>query len=242
MSANVLIPGVSEIEMAFEITLPVNLYAQVRDCDIDVRHTVILAGHTLRDSASIFNVHGTTTIVCDSLEIVADTMTLDGKIWFEAEQVTAPPRLDLRPKNGAQVGWAGQFADQYPWNRFSTTLGPPYTVPGEDALTDLVDECRARLPGHGGVLTLNTDFSVPDDDRRARWIARRFPDAFPRLIALMVEHTLASTDTMDASGNRPKTRVRFRVTWDDLRDALRDPASGPSLQEFIREARRAFSG
>lgn len=239
-SANLQVVGDTKGELIFEVTLPLTLYGQIRDCDIDVRETVTLKGRARRESPSAFYVHGATTIVCDAMDIIADSITLGGKVWFEAAQVTWPARLNLHLKNGAEVGWAGQFAEQYPWTRFSSTLTAPYPVRSEDLLTSLIEECRARLPG--GPLILSDDLSPVPNEPRMQWVARRFPNAFPRLLRVMVDHGLASTEPYKPSGTGRKIRMRFGVAWQELRNALQSPTTAPTnLREFLKEASRAVS-
>lgn len=165
---------------------------------------------------------------------------MDGQIWLEADQVTSSPRLELNLKNGAKVGWGGQLARLHPWNRLPTTLDAPYTLPTQDLLTALIDECWQRLP-QAGALTLNPDFSVPDDDRRMRWVGRQFPTQFAGLIRLMVKHGLASSEAMPASG-KAKIRVHFDITWAKLRESLRQSETPPQLQGFFAEARSNLRG
>jgi hypothetical protein len=234
--ANVAVPASGGDDMTFEAALPITLYRQVNDCNVDVAGTVRLEGHGLSGSKSVFYGRGDTVVICETLEVVADGITFDGNVWFEADQVNAPPRLELRLHNGAQVGWGSSLASRYPWNQQPTTLAPPYKVSRDDPLTDLVEECHQRLPSTGA-LTLNTDFSVPDNDRRMRWVVRQFPEKFALLMQLMIEQGLATSEPMPASG-KSKMRVHFKTAWGRLREALKHPEKAGELQAFVVEARR----
>ena len=238
-SANVLVPADGGQDVNFKITLPMTLYRQVRTCDIDVSDTVRLEGHTLPGTRSVFYVRGNPIVICDVLDVIADNVAFDGKVWLEAQEVKSQPRLELRLQNGAQVGWGDQLANTYPWNRTPATLDAPYHTSHDDPLDDLVEECWQRLPD-SGALTLNADLSVPDNDKRMRWVVKRFPEKFARLIELMINSGLASSEPMPASG-KAKLRVHFKFSWGQLREALRHPETEGKLQTFVTDARHRIT-
>ena len=216
------------------VTLPLSFYGQAQDCDVDVQDTVRLEGHP-RGSETVFNLQGTNIFVCQTIEIVADSLVLDGKAWFEAKGITSPPRLNLSLKAGAQVGWAGAFSGQYPWNRFPSTLTAPYAAQGQGSLATLIEECWRRLPD-SGMLTLSPDFTVAGDVRLL-WAVRLFRNEFPLMLKLMVKHGLASKGTSEASGD-PKITIRPKFTWQIVLSAIRDPQADSSLRTFLDDARR----
>lgn len=210
-------------------TDPITLFGFIRNCDVDIAGTVIFEG-SARGSQSTFEVHGNATIICHELRMTAEVLQLHGQVWFEAEQVTSPPKLELVLKNGTQVGWAGQIAQSHPWKRFTPTLLPPYSVATTDKLTRLVAECARRLSSAGAV-NFENDYSVVDDERM-RWAKRDFGRELPALVKLMVEHGLASKEQAPIG----LMRVHFKITWRDLLAGL--SADKPDLRQFIADARK----
>lgn len=233
----------TQAEILVEVTSPISLYGQVRDCDIDVPNGIVLFGHKPRETASsTFFVHGITTIVCDAIEVVADAITMDGKVWFEANRVTSHPRLNLYLKDRTEVGWEGQFSERPPWKQFPSTLSAPYPPQDEHPLLKLMDECRSRLPT-GTALVLNENFSVPELDARTqmRWAVRNYSTKFSEVIRLMVQHGIASSEYIEASGSDRKMRVRFNTNWEDLCNEFHRPSENSiRLQRFLAEARIVF--
>jgi hypothetical protein len=217
---------------------PISFYAQLKRCNADIDGDIRLVGDGPQ-SATVFYVRGETTTICSAMEIIADQIRFDGSAWFEAEEISFPPRIRIHVVNGTKIGWGGQFATHYPWNDVSPSLPPPYGIIADDPLSVLVRECAWRLASAGS-LTLNPDLSVPVDDRRVNWIRRQFAREFPLLVNLMIEHKLASSESMEASG-KGKIRLRLACTWADLRDALDNPERAPHLENFVREARRSLA-
>ncbi len=219
-----------------ELVLPVELYGQVRDCDIDLAGQLICRGHDRGDGPSSFYVRGAVALVADKVTLATDRINLYGRIWLAADKLEHGDRLVVQVAQDAEIGFGGEFRDRYPWNRLVATVSDPDAVRprGDDVLFELVDQCWQKLPG---VLTLNHDYSVTDD-RRVRWVKRQFPEEFPKLIKLMVEKDLAHAETFASSG-QTKIRVHFTLTWSDLRDALEDPEqAGSRIAEFVAEAHR----
>ncbi len=227
--ADVRIPSYCDREITFQSSLPVTLDGQARDCDLDVAGGVRLQGQTLQSSGSVFHVNGTTALICDSMEISADTITMHGNVWFEAQAVTAPNRLEVRVKNGTQVGWGGALPRLYPWSQHPSTLSPPYGGNGGDVMR-LVKECSERLRSG---FTLMADCSIPEDDAYIRWAARSFGDVFPRFVRVLIARDLAWTEQISASGAAPKIRVHLKAGWDQIRDLLQ---SGSAEGEALRSA------
>ena len=149
--------------------------------------------------------------------------------------MVSPPNLRLI-RNGGRVGWGGQFARQFPWNRETANLAAPYALPDADTLTQLVRECAARYPS-APTLTLNPDFTPVRDDPQTRWTTRRFSTEFPKLIAIMVRHGLANSEEFGGAGFA-KTRVRLSTNWHDILAALENSNADILPHDFINEARR----
>lgn len=220
-------------EAMFAATMPLQLDGAIRDCNIDVMGGPIkLQGHAPHGSGAIFQIIGTTTIVCDVIDIVADTVTLHGNIRLEAEEIHATERLEVRPKNGTQVGWGGTFATTYPWNQIRSTLAPARVASHDDRLHALLQECSRRLRG---VLTLNEDMTVPSDDPHTRWAARTFPDEFPRLMRALVAMGLATTELMSSAGSDQKVRVHLKTQWSQLPNLVSEATTeGQDLRSRMR--------
>jgi hypothetical protein len=222
----------SEIPIV-NVTMPITLFGQLRDCDIDVAGMIELQGQ-VRGSHSVFETYGTTTIICESMQVKAESLVLHGDVWFEAENATSPPSLELVVKNGSKFGWAGQLASQYPWKRFKSSLEPPYSVAAEDKLTRLVEECARRLPG---ALTFNADYSVVSD-MRMRWALREFGTELPLVIKLLVEHQLASKGAIPVN----LMQVHMKISWSELLAALKAPEPPVALRQFFADARSKIRG
>jgi hypothetical protein len=222
----------------FDITLPLSFYGQLKNSDIDVGGAIILHGVGAPGAGKRFTINGPVTLIADRVEIAADSVKLEGDIWLEGYQLISPPNLRLL-RNGAKVGWGGEFARQFPWNREAATLPAPYALGPADRLSMLVAECAIRYPA-GITLTLNTDFTPVRDDPQTRWTTRYFGEAFPKLIGLMHKYNLASSDQIGGAGFA-KIRVRFSTNWNTFVRALEDSKQELLPQAFIDEARRAIN-
>jgi len=233
-AAFVQIPYLGGRIIGFSVILPVKVYGIASHCDIDILGQVILEGSGARGSGRDFRLQNV-NLVADTVAVESDTVRLDGNVWMEAQELSAPPHLRLI-RNGAKVGWGGQFARLYPWNKEIAELRPPYDDQPSDKLTKLVNECAIRFPA-GITLILNPDFSPTRDDPQTRWISRHFSVEFPRLIQLMHDHHLASTDPTYGSGFG-KVKVRFSTNWVDFYRALEDPSSSRLSRDFLDQARR----
>jgi hypothetical protein len=195
-----------------------------------------LLGQPASAGAAIFSFHGPVEIMAAGIRVHADAMTFEGDVWIEASAMEAPPRLDLQPKKGARLGWAGEFSATYPWNRIPPTLPAPYSTPPADVLEALIDECQRRLPT-SATITLDDRYK-PENDRRLLWVDRLFPTQFPELIKLLEKHGLVSTDSISAAG-QAKQRVRFNLSWPELRQALgQTVAKQGAYGALIAEARQ----
>jgi hypothetical protein len=221
-------------KVSFEVLLPIRFYGIAKNCDIDVAGKIILEGSGARGSGKDFRLQRV-TLISDAVGIEADIIRLDGDIWMEAQEVSTPPHLRL-VRNGAKVGWGGQFAQLYPWNKEVADLRSPYDNQPFDKLNDLVNECAIRFPA-GITLILNPDFSPVRDDPQTRWINRRFSADFPKLISLMQVHNLASSDPTFGAGSG-KVKVRFSTNWINFLRALKDPSFSSISRDFIDQARR----
>ncbi|MGH6792654.1 MAG: hypothetical protein ACRECF_07950, partial [Methyloceanibacter sp.] len=237
-SGSVEIPMREGASISLLATTPLALYAQVRECHTDVEAEVKIVGYGPRGSAAVFYARGPATMICSSMEVIADTIRFEGDVWFEADEVIAPPRLELSV-NGARVGWGGQLATRYPWNRIIPKLDVPYDRTDGDTLRALVRECARRIPP-GGTVALNPDFTAVEGDPHTRWVVRQFRKEFPELVRLMVDSGLATSEAMAVSGSG-KVRVRFDVTWDELVEALENPDKTSKWRDFLGEARERIN-
>lgn len=233
-AVSVRIPTSGGRWVSFEAVLPLKFYGIARDCDADIPGKVIFEGSGARGSGKSLRLHEF-TLISEVAGIEADTVRLDGNVWMEAQELSAPPHLRLI-RNGAKVGWGGQFARQYPWSKEIVDLRPPYETPPEGKLSSLVRECVIRFPA-GITLILNPDFSPVRGDPQTRWITRHFSTEFPRLITLMHDYALASSDPTFGAGSG-KVKVRFSTMWVDLLRALDDSSTSTIPIDFINQARR----
>ncbi len=234
-SVVVSVPSLKGAQIAFEAILPIKFYMHMKSCDIETTGSVILEGAGARGASKGFLLQGPISLIVGSVEIDSDTIKLEEKVWLEAQHIIAPPNLRL-VRNGAKVGWGGQFTKQFPWNREAADLPAPYAEQSTDTLTQLVRECALRYPA-GITLTLNPDFTPVRDDPQTRWTTRRFGREFPKLIAIMHRYKLASSDQIGGAGF-VKVRVRLSTNWGNFLSALENPASGLLSKDFIDEARK----
>ena len=219
-----------------KITLPLRFYGQVRASDVDVQGRIVLEGHAASGSASAFYVYGKTAIIGKTIEVVADTLTIDGQFWLEFAELLSSPRLNLNTKKGAEVGWGGAVSGSYPWNGLTSTLAPPYAVKDGDVLSALINECSLRLPDR--VLVTNDDYSFSANENK--WVAQDFPTAFPQFLKLLIEHDLAYAESFGTYAQN-KFRVHMDTTWSALREAVKNPSSDSKLTAFVEEARRVLT-
>lgn len=231
------VPTANQGKVSFTAVVPITLYAQIKDCWVDVFERVRLVGHAPRGSASVFFVRGDVTIICEHLDADADTIRFDGKAWLEAQNITASARLNLHV-NGSKVGWGGAFRDRFPWNAHRSTLEAPYHMVLDDPLKALVNECGKRLPA-GTTVTVHPDLSPSDSDPQMRWVVRRFSKQFPPLLRVLIDHGKAQSAPVQAAG-RGKVRVRFDFAWSELLAALEQPERHPDWAPVITAARRAM--
>ena len=235
--ARVFVPFGHNRTLSIAIALPLWLYGQVRHCSIDVTGEMQMHGQPLGSSGASFAVRGPVDVICGELRVESAVVSFEGRTWFEAGNVTwrAPkPRVQLRA--GGEVGWGGILQDAYPWRGLRSTVDAPYATPPGDLFGALIEECWRRLP-LGGAITLNTDYSNPEDDR-LRWVDRNFQGSFPKLIELTLGHDLASAERLAAKGVR-KLRIRFQGDlWEHLRRAVHGEATEPKYTAFVQAARR----
>jgi hypothetical protein len=235
-SALVFVPSAPHRTLGVEVTLPLSLHGQARQCSIDIDGDLEVHGQTVGKADAAFVLQAV-DIICGHLEVQADVVRFEGRTWLEATGVTSRPRLDLHLKGGAGVGWGGVLGTTYPWNRLPSSVEPPYSTPPADTLEALIDECWRRLPA-GAAITLRTDYSNPGDDR-LRWTDRQFPQSLPKLIELMVDHGLASRERMSAA-DVPKLRIRFSACWEDLRRTVRGEDVAAAYTAFVKTARKTI--
>lgn len=237
-AADVHMPTEGGQSLLIKVALPLHFYGQLRDCDVEVQGNIKLEGHAASGSSSAFYIHGKTALIGETIEVVADTLTIvdDGQFWLESAVVQSSPRLNLNQKKSAKVGWGGRVASSYPWNALPSTLEPPYVVKPGDMLTALINECSLRLPDR--VLVINDDYSCSESENR--WIARNFQRAFPQLLKLLINHDLARAEGFGTYAQN-KLRIHMNTKWSDLRDAFRNLPSDPKLRAFVEDARLVFA-
>jgi hypothetical protein len=234
-SANVAIPTGGGDSLAVTVTLPIRYYSQMRGCDLQVKGCVSLEGRSAKGSGSAFFMHGRSTVVVETLEVLSDSLTIDGILWMQADVIKASARLALHARQDAEVGWGGKLAESYPWSRVPPTLAPPPTDGESDVLTVLLDRCASRLPDR--VLVILDDYTFSDTENR--WVARDFAHEFPQLLRLLIKHKLATAETFGTYAQN-KYRIHLNTTWASLRHALDVRAEDQRIAAFVEEARRSF--
>jgi len=222
-------------ELNTKVALPIHFHGQLRDADVEVRGDVALIGQGSPGGASSFFVYGKTAIVGGAVEVSADTLTIDGAFWLEAETVTSSARLALHVKKGAEVGWGGAVSSSYPWNGLPSTLRPPYAVQPPNVLAALLNECGLRLPDR--VLVINDDYTFSPSENQ--WVARNFAKEFPELLKLLRKHGLVRADGFGTYAQN-KFRLHMETKWSDLQEALHRVPSDARIRTFLEEARRVF--
>jgi len=160
----------------------------MRACDAQLDDTVILEGRRAKSAGASFYIHGRSTVIINTLDVQADSVTIDGSLWIQAEEVGVLPQLTLYPRQDAEVGWGGKLAENYPWSSIPSTRTPPSGSGEIDVLTALLDQCAARLPDLVLVVLDNFTFSEGEN----RWATRDFTSEFPQLIELLIKHDLGA--------------------------------------------------
>lgn len=224
-------------ELALEFTLPLRLYGQAHNLDVDIDGAVHLCGYAAHGSESTFVFSGNDTVACVELVVETEALSFEGSVWIEAQNVQTPQRIELRHRNGFQVGWGGALVGRYPWNRMSQTLKKPKQPADGDPLAWLVGECKRRWRA-GTVLTLYSDLLPVEDDPHTRWLERADPELFVKLIRTMAKTGLASIESRSAGGSNPKISVHFNAKWEDIESAIQEPgAAPPALRALIETLR-----
>ena len=224
-------------ELLIKITLPLRFYGQMRACDVDVEGDIELDGHATRaGSARVFYIRGKTVIIANTIEVMADTLTIDGQFWLETARISSSQHFTLDKRKGAEVGWGGAIFGSYPWNGLTSTLAPPYAVNPDDLPSALVNECSLRLPDR--VLVTNDDYSFGPTDNK--WVTRDYPNSFPEFLRLLIKHDLARAEPFGTYAQN-KFRIHMNTTWPALREAFTNPPSGSQLEAFVEEARRVIT-
>jgi hypothetical protein len=187
-------------------------------------------------SGTSFYARGTSTIISQTIDVRAGSITIEGNLWLEAETATIIPQARIFVVNGGHVGWGPNQANQYPWNEVAQTLEQPYEDEApDDLLAELAIGLARRVPG-GTPLVLTESYTPISDDPLTRWAVRRFSSQLAELIKLLVKHSMASTEPLGIGGSERKVRVRVNFAWWDLVAALQGPAPARWV-DFIAEAR-----
>lgn len=217
----------------FEAMFPVAFFRQMRGSEIRVAGSVRFDGDP-SGQGTAFRIHGNrSTVIAGQVEVVAETVILEGEVWLEASQLSAPARVTVLPKKGSKVGWGGVFASTYPWNAHTATLAPP--DPPQTYLSWLLLECQSRF-ADGQAIVLYDDYTPVEDDPHTRWAANAAGE-FAAMIDLMVKYGLASKTFRPAGGPRRKINVHPRKRWSELVAANADPATASSdIAAWLAEA------
>jgi hypothetical protein len=235
---NVAIPASGRQPMSLTTTLPMTLYGQLYNCDIDVAGDISLLGQATRGTASAFYANGSSSVICTNMDISSDSVRFDGNVWFEAENVSSVPRLNIYLAKDTKVGWGGAFSTAHPWNDCQATLPPPYLIRRDDVATAIIEELAQRTLSDV-LFVLETEFTPSEDERTQKWIRRSYAVEFPKIIALMVEHRLASAETFHPAG-RAKSRIRIHVDLSEVLVEMARPGGPQQWQQFIAAARAAM--
>lgn len=225
-------------DVQFVALMPVALFGQIRDADIEVVGDLTFDG--LGDSSSsTFFLSGQVNITASAIHVSAAQIKISGKVWLDASVLASSGQISLSIGNDAEFGWGDAIKDRYPFNRHHSTLSSLHATSINNSLEDLLAECTKRFTT-GGTLTLNADFSPPENDFYTLWANRRFRREFPVLMSLLVKHGLAMSQPMSASGAAGKIRLRFETGWDVLTGAVTNPDKYPDYAAFSSEVRVAL--
>ena len=107
--------------LAFSAHAPVSFYAQIKNCEVEFPGSVQLLGEG-PSSGTLFYGKGNSTIIAQTIDVRAGSITIEGNLWLEAETVTTLPQFQIFVVNGAGVGWGPNQANRYPWNEIEQTL------------------------------------------------------------------------------------------------------------------------
>ena len=219
-------------DISFVCTSPIMLLGQARNISVNITGEIRLDGAgDVR--ASVFSFYGDVEISAANVRINANVAKVTGDLWLNGS-VSTVNQISLDVEKESNVGWGPSVGEQYPFSRFVSSLPDPFLTTQRSVLAQIVDECMRRFTT--ATLTLNADFSPPTNDVYTQWASVRYAQTFPAFINLLVQHGLAVSQPMAASGTQ-KIRVRFSVNWRELAEAVANEHLHAHLQTFVRAAR-----
>ena len=220
--------------VVFLTTMPIVLFAQIKNIDVNIDADIIFEGAG-DDGHSVFFSRDENAITARTLTFKARELKISGRLWLDAEMIPAAGQITLKIDADAHVGWGAKIFGVFPFSQYKSEVPNPRIQIEKSKLELLLDECAARFINNP-TLTLNPDFSAPEDDPYTQWTVRNYAREFPILMRLLVGHGLASTSPMQASNER-KMRVRLTMAWASLKDVLDDPASENSafVEQILKE-------
>ena len=222
--------------MELTATAPLSFYGELRNADVEIEDQVTLEGVGDPPSTTFF-FHEDVSLSASLLKIDASRLQIDGNCWLDPRTIDVAGQLSLEIRPGAEFGWGTPLKDTYPFSKCTATMVQPNAAGDGGTLDALLNDCARRFTT-GAALTLNPDFSAPQNDAYTQWTRRRYAREFPILVSLMVNRGLAVKEPMPASGTG-KVRVRFNTGMDAIRDAVagRGPAE---MTEFVTALRNAI--
>lgn len=185
---------------------PFRLYARATGATVNVPDdTVQLWG---QDGAH-FSVTES-SIVAESLEVQANSLSVRGQVWLAADVTSTSPRLRLELEPAAKLGGPSSIMDQYPWNQVEHRLtASPLNPVAEGSYTALLRDAATRF-ANAGALTFGQGYTYVD--QRMDWAIRRYGHKLATLAAAMEEAGLATSSPQGAQGS-PKINFHLNSDW-----------------------------
>ena len=233
----------SEPDIRFQVLQPVELYEQATNLQLRLEGDLRLEGSEGARGMASFDLRDDVTIaVGGTLTIAAAAVRLDGSIRIEAGGLLQPGNLQLAPPptTRTKTWWGGELATAVPWRDLQPELEPIQPPEPVGELERLLDQCRRRIPG-GAPLVVFEDFTLADPGKGS-WLRHDASgDRLKDVIRQLVYHGFAYAEPFGASGSETKLRVHFRIGWDDLLSAVREPpASADDLAALANDLKSLF--
>ena len=226
----------------FVATLPIRLFGDIRNCDIDLRScNVEIVGDSKKDGARTFRFLGENSINCDMVEFRTEWIAVNGSLLVETSQADAPnPGLKLSVEGKLQS--VGAISRVLPWNNWATERDVSHIddIPEEAVRAyKLLKFIETKLGGNR-VLSTNDRNEIDTGDRRTRWLTRS--EGYQQLLDVLLSTGLASRKPAGGAGTY-NHKFEFPVSLEELmeaRDRILDARKRHVLAENVSRKMREF--
>lgn len=218
----------------FTATTPLHFYGQMQNVSIKTVEPISLIG--MGDgSAGVFSFSGTNHVVGSIMELRATELRFrSGSTWLDAEVISPLGQFGLVIQDHTEYGWSDKLSSTYPFSLYTSVL-KEQEAECEDNLMRLLADCVGRS-GSGTSITVFSDYSVAENDY-LRGVYARHGESFRRLISCLVEYDYAQPLPIQASGSAAKVRIKMKLSFAALREAVRNADNGEhaAIIEVLRQ-------